>query len=133
MNTPADAPGRKTKPWTFWLGWAMTIIPSLLLLFSASMKLLNPPELAKNFENLGLPPRLATPLGILELSCTLLFLIPKTATMGAILLTGYMGGAILTHLRIGEPWFVQALLAVIFWLALFLREPRLRAILPLRN
>lgn len=119
--------------WTLYLGWLLTIAPAGLLIFSAVMKLLNPPDLAKGFEHLGIPVRLAQPLGILELTCTVLFLIPKTAVLGAVLLTGYMGGAILTHLRIGEGWIVQVLLGVAVWLAIYLRDARLRALLPLRR
>ena len=62
-----------------------------------------------------------------------LFLIPRTAVLGAIVFTGYMGGAIATHVRIGEPWYLQALLPVVVWLGLYLREPRLRTLAPLRN
>ncbi len=66
---------------------------------------------------------LLPPLGTLEICITLLYLIPRTSFLGAILITGYLGGAIFTHLRIGEPWFVQALLGVVAWLGLALRRP----------
>jgi hypothetical protein len=96
------------------------------------MKFLNPPEFAEALEKIGWSGRLMLPLGVVELVSTLLYLFPKTAVLGAILLTGYMGGAIATHVRVGDPFVMQALLPVLLWLGLYLREPRLRAILPLR-
>lgn len=97
------------------------------------MKLIGGPELEKGFAHLGWPMAVAMPLGIVELLCTVLYLIPATAVLGAILLTGYLGGAIATHVRIGEPFLVQLLLGVIFWLGLYLRDERIRALIPLRS
>jgi hypothetical protein len=82
---------------------------------------------------LGWSDKLAIALGVTEILSTILYLIPQTSVLGAILVTGYMGGAIATHLRIGEPFFVQAGIGVFVWLGLYLREPRLRALLPLRK
>ena len=110
----------------------MSVLPVLLLLFSATMKFMKPAAVVEGFTHLGLPERLALPLGILELTCTVIYLIPRISVLGAILLTGYLGGAILAHLRIGEPVFTQAILGVLVWGGLFLREPRLRALIPLR-
>ena len=73
------------------------------------------------------------PLGILELLCVVVYLVPNTAILGAVLLTGYMGGAILAHLRIGESILFQIALGLVIWLGLYLREPRLRELLPLRK
>jgi len=72
-------------------------------------------------------------LGILELACTIIYAIPRTAVLGAILLTGYLGGAILTHLRIGDPFWNPIIPGVLVWLGLYLRDPRLRALAPLRK
>ena len=72
-------------------------------------------------------------LGILEIACTIIYAIPQTAVLGAILLTGYMGGAIATHVRVGEGVIPHIIIGVLVWLGLFLREPRLRAILPWRT
>jgi hypothetical protein len=83
--------------------------------------------------HLGLPASLIVPLGVIELSCIIIYLIPMTAVLGAILFTGYLGGAILTHLRIGEPVYMQIGLGVLIWLGLWLRDPRLRALLPIRR
>lgn len=126
----SNAPDSKAQ---FWAGWALSVLPSLLLLGSASMKLKGGEELAKTFEHIGWPVDVGFPLGLVELTCTLLFLIPQTAVLGAILLTGYMGGAIATHVRLGEPFHVQLALGVVVWAGLFLRDTRLRALLPLRR
>jgi hypothetical protein len=76
---------------------------------------------------------LATPLGILELTCTVLYLIPQTAVLGAILLTGYLGGAIATHVRLGEGIIMHVVIGIVFWLGIYLRDSRLRALIPLRS
>jgi hypothetical protein len=83
--------------------------------------------------HLGLPPSLVTPLAILELSCVAIYLVPPTSVLGAILLTGYLGGAICTHLRVGDPFVVQIVLGLFVWLGLYLREDRLRTLIPLRT
>lgn len=102
-----------------------------MFLVSASMKFLRPPGLAKGFEHLGWPVNLALGLGILELACTAIYAIPRTAILGAILLTGYLGGAIATHVRVGDPYFTQIILGVLVWAGLYLRDARLRALIPL--
>src|SRR5262249_47671342 len=116
-----------------WTGRVMSALPILGFAFSASMKFSHSPELAKGFEHLQLPPSFATGLGILELSCTLIYAIPRTVVLGAILLTGYLGGAILTHLRVGDPFYTHIILGVLVWGGLFLRDPRLRALIPLKS
>ncbi len=122
-----------------WTGWIMSILPCLLLLFSAVMKLATPlmdekmrAPMAEGFAHMGLPISLAFGLGLLELSCTVIYLIPRTTVLGAILLTGYLGGAILCHLRVGDPYYTQFLLGVVLWGGLYLRDPRLRALIPFR-
>jgi sorbitol-specific phosphotransferase system component IIC len=117
----------------YWTGWVVTVLPSLLLVFSAIMKFVGPPEVKEGFTKAGWNTNLLVPLGITELVCTVLYLVPQTSTLGAVLLTGYMGGAICHHLRLGEPIVVQVVFGMVIWLGLFLREPRLRAILPLRS
>jgi hypothetical protein len=127
----------KTRPVSkgaLWAGRVLSALPVLLLLFSAAMKFARPPEVMKGFAEMGYPERLAVPLGVVELTCTLLYVLPPTAVLGAVLLTGYLGGATATHLRIGQQQFVMpALLGVVAWLGLFLREPRLRALIPVRR
>jgi hypothetical protein len=82
---------------------------------------------------LGLPESMLTPLSILELACAVVYLIPATSVLGAILLTGYIGGAICTHWRVGDPFFIQAALGILVWLGIYLREERLKALLPVRR
>ena len=116
-----------------WISYIMSILPALLFIMSAVMKLVKPPEVVKGFAELGIPEHLALPLGIIELTCTVIYLIPRTSVLGAILLTGYLGGAILTHLRVGQPFIMPFVVGVVVWGALYLREPRLRALIPLRR
>ena len=124
------APASKKMLWT---GRILSTLPVLALLMSGIMKLMKPPELVEGFAKLGWPDNLALGLGIVELTCTIIYVIPRTAVLGAILLTGYFGGAIATHVRIGEPFIVQFLLGVMLWLGLYLRDARLRALIPLRD
>src|SRR5689334_192212 len=86
-------------------------------------------EMVQGFEHMGIPISLRWPIFGLMLISVVFYIIPQTAILGAILLTGYMGGAILTHLRIGEPVYMQTAIGVLAWLGIWLREPRLRAIL----
>ena len=111
-------------------GWIMTILPSLPFAFSGVMKLAHPPALDEGFIHLQSPVAWAFKLGVLELACLTVYLIPRTAVMGAILLTGYLGGAMLTHLRIGEQAVTHVIFGVILWGGLWLRDPRLRALIP---
>jgi hypothetical protein len=114
-----------------WIGHILSILPCLLLMFSAVMKLVQPPGTPEGFAHLGVPLTQATGLGILEIACTVIYLIPRTSVLGVILLTGYLGGATAIHLRVGDPFIMQPLLGVLLWGGLFLRDPRLRALIPI--
>jgi hypothetical protein len=116
-----------------WAGLIMSMLPVLMLLMSAAMKFMKPAPVVEGFAHLGFPEHLALGLGILELACTIVYLIPQTSVLGAILVTGYLGGATVTHLRVGDPFFMPVILGVLVWGGLFLREPRLRALIPLRR
>ena len=118
---------------TMWAGRAISVLASLVFLMSAVMKLVGGPALEQGMAHLGIPFSLAVPLAILEISCVVVYLVPATAVLGAILLTGYMGGAICTHLRVGDPFYVQIALGVLVWLGLYLREGRLKGLVPLRT
>jgi hypothetical protein len=125
------APASKAMLWT---GWILSILPSLLLLLSGTMKLVKSPTAVEGFEHLGYPEQLLLVLGIVEVGCTLVYLIPRTAVLGAILVTGYLGGAIATHARVLERQFVVPLvLGVLVWGGLYLRDARVRALIPLRR
>lgn len=116
-----------------WIGRVISLLVSLMFLFSASFKFIDGPQVTEGFAHLGLPERMMLPLGILELSCVVIYLIPATSIIGAILLTGYLGGAICTHCRVGDPFYVQILLGILVWLGLYLREDRLKPLMPLRR
>ena len=116
-----------------WTGWVISVLASLLFLFSAFMKFKGGPELDEGMAHLGLPMSLVVPLAILELTCVVVYLIPPTAVLGAVLLTGYLGGAICTHLRVGDPFIVHIILGGFIWLGIYLREDRLHRLLPIRR
>lgn len=127
--TQTQAP---TNPWPRRIGIVLTVLPTLMLLMSAGMKFSNNPEVLENFKRLGFGEHVIVPLGIVELVSTILYAVPATAVLGAILVTGYLGGAVCTHLRVDEPFLTPVILGVIAWAGLYLRDPRLRALLPLR-
>jgi hypothetical protein len=122
-----------TRTRLMWGGRAISALLGLLLMMSAVMKLMGGTEVVEGFARMGLPASLRVPLGILELFCVVLYLIPVTSVTGAILLTGYIGGAIVTHLRLGEPVYMQIALGFIIWLGLYLREPRLTELIPVKS
>lgn len=116
-----------------WIGRVISGLASLVFLMSAFMKLKGGEALVKGMAHLGVPDAMVGPLAILELSCVALYLIPATSVLGAILLAGYLGGAICTHWRVGDSFVTQIALGVAVWLGLWLREARLKALLPLRT
>ena len=121
----------------FSAGNVISAVPVLFLLFDGAIKLFNIAPVVQASAQLGLPVSLAPTIGILELVCTVAYAIPRTSVLGAILLTGFLGGAIATHLRIGDPLFTHTLFPVyiglLVWGGLFLRESRLHALIPLRS
>jgi DoxX-like family len=122
--------GSKT---TLWAGRIISALPVLGLTMSAVMKFGSSAQLSEGFKHLGWPESLAIALGITELASAILYAIPQTAVLGAILVTGYLGGAIATHVRIEEGFVPPVVLGVLVWLGLWLRDARLRALLPLRK
>jgi len=120
-----------------WAGRVISALPVLFLLFDGVIKLMKIEPVVQSFAQLGYPVGLAAGIGILELACVVVYVIPRTSILGAILLTGYLGGAIATHVRIGSPYFTHTFfpiyVALLVWGGLFLREDRLRALVPLRS
>ena len=116
-----------------WAGRIISALPVLLLLFSGVMKLMKPAAVLEGLAQLGYPESLALGIGILELVCTAVYVIPRTSLLGAILLTGFLGGATATHVRVGDPFFMPIVVGVLVWAGLFLRDDRLRALIPLRS
>ncbi len=120
-----------------WAGRVMTGVGMLFLLMDGVMKLLKPAPVRESFARLGYPDGEIIGIGILLLVCTILYAIPLTSVLGAILLTGYLGGAVATHVRVGDPIFSHALfptyIAILLWGGLYLREARLHALVPFRK
>jgi len=117
-----------------WAGRIISALPALLLLFSGVMKLLKPAPVLQGFAHYGYPESLIVVIGILEIACTLVYVIPRTSYVGAILMTAYLGGATASNVRVGDPsYFATVILGVLVWAGLYLRDARLRALLPLRR
>jgi hypothetical protein len=118
-------------------GRIISALPALFLLMDGVMKLAQPAAVVDTTVNLGYSKSVILPLGIVLLVCTILYIIPQTAVLGAILLTGYLGGAVATNARIGAPLFTHILfptyLGVLLWGGLFFRDERVRALIPLRR
>jgi hypothetical protein len=131
VNETVDAapPGRSILRLSYLLSW----LPAALMLVSGSMKLVRSPQVLEQMSShFGWPGSVLFAVGLAEMGCTVLYLVPRTSVLGAVLLTGYLGGAVATHVRIGEPFFAPIAFGVVFWLGLWLREPRLKELLPWR-
>lgn len=110
-----------------WTGRLMSWIPALFLLFDGVIKLIPIDPVVQSFNELGYSPTLARPIGLMELVCTLLYLIPRTSVAGAILLTGFLGGATATKLRMEDPWFLFSVaIGLLLWIGIFIQNQRLR-------
>ena len=115
------------------IGWVLTALPVLFLLFDVALKLANAAPVLETMPQLGYAPEIARSIGILELLCLLLYLAPRVQVLGAVVLTGYLGGAVATHVRVGNPLFSHVLfpvyIAALLWAGLYLRDARVRALL----
>jgi hypothetical protein len=119
---------------TLWTSRIMSAVPVLLTLFGSVMKLIKAASVVEGFTSHGLAESFVLPIGILELFCVVVYLIPQTSVLGAILMTGLLGGATITNLRAGDPTFpIPVVLGMMVWGGLFLRDVRLRALIPLRR
>ena len=117
-----------------WASYIISAIPVLMMASSAVAKFVKPASVVQGFAQFGFPESYISRIGVLELICVAVYLIPRTSVLGAILVTGYLGGATVTHLRVGDPAFVGPVIAGIFvWGGLFFREPRVRALIPFRS
>src|SRR5882762_9802486 len=117
---------------SLWAGRIISTVVVLFLLFDAVAKLMKIAPVLQAFTQLGFSTSLAVPIGAVLLVCTILYMIPPTSILGAILLTAYLGGATVTHLRAGQPFYFPIIFGVLLWGGLYLREPRLRSLIPLR-
>jgi hypothetical protein len=120
-----------------WTGRVLSILAILFLLFDGIMKLVRPLPVTQAMTQLGFPQNLSVPIGVILLICTALYALPATSVLGSILLTGYLGGAVVSQMRIGASLFGSTLFpiyfAVLLWTGIYLREPRLRTLIPVRT
>ena len=119
-----------------WTGYALTGLFTLFMLFDVGLKLIGHPMVEKTMAELGFPSGLGFPIGVIEGLCLVLYLVPRTAVLGAVLFTGVFGGAIATHLRHADPLFSHVLfgvyLGLAMWGGIWLRDATLRAVFPVR-
>lgn len=126
----AEASVSKT---TVWISYVLSVLPCLLLFLSASFKFMQPAGFDEGIAHLGWDGKLIAYIGVLEITVAVLYLIPKTSVFGAILIAAYMGGAVATHVRVGDPFWVQILIIASVWGGLYLRDPRIRQLIPFRS
>src|SRR5579863_5287968 len=118
---------------SLWTGRILSGLAVLLFVFGATFCLLKPAVAQQGFVHYGYRDGALLPITVVELVCALVYAIPRTSVLGAILLTGYLGGATATHVRVGEPFFLPIIVGIVVWLGIFLREGRLQALIPLRS
>lgn len=141
--TNVDSPALAT-PWVeapskgaLWAGRVLSGLGVAFMAMDATMKILRLPVAVEGTTVLGWPASVVQPLGVVQAVCLVAYLVPRTAVLGAVLWTGYLGGAVATHVRIGSPLFSHVLfpiyVALFFWGGLWLRDPKVRALLPIRR
>lgn len=129
------APAGTSKA-ALWTGRVLSILSILFLLFDAFGKFAKPVQVIDAFTRLGLPITTSFTIGVLLAACTILYAIPQTAIFGAVLLTGYLGGAVAIHLRAGSTTFEMlfpVIIGIVVWAGLYLRDRGLRQLIPLRR
>src|SRR5690606_3424331 len=135
-ETSGPSPSRRRISAAGIVGWILTLLLGALLAMGAVMNLSGSQQALDGLLQYGYPESAMKPIGWLLLAVLVLYLIPQTAFLGAILLTGYLGGAVATHVRAADPIAIiltPAIVGVVVWIALYLREPRLRALAPFRR
>jgi hypothetical protein len=117
-----------------WTGRVVSAIPVLMMgVMGAVMLIAYPDKITEGMTKYGYPANVGRPLTVVQIVCVVLYAIPQTSTLGAILLTGWLGGAVATHVRAGEPFWFAVIMGLIVWLGLYLRDARVRALTPLRR
>ena len=124
------APVSKTM---LWAGRILSALPVLLFVFTGMFGLLNPAAAMQGFAHYGYLDGAMLRITVVEIACAIVYAIPRTSILGAILMTGYLGGATATHVRVGEPFFLPVIVGIVVWAGLFCRDARVRALLPLRS
>ncbi len=136
IRTASPASATAAAPPRRWPGRVLSGIPAAFLVFDAAIKLVHPAFVTEASVRIGVPPELSVGLGVLLAACLALYLIPRTAPLGAVLLTGYLGGAVLTHLRVGDPLISHTLFPIyvgaLLWGGLYLRDDRVRRLVAAR-
>jgi len=130
---PSSSPTAPASNTMLWAGRILSALPVLLLVVTGLFSLLKPANVAQGFTHYGYPGGSLQGIVIVEILCAIVYAIPRTSVLGAILLTGYLGGATATHVRVGEPFFMPIIVGVVIWAGLFLRDERMRALIPLRS
>jgi hypothetical protein len=128
--------GTQTAPaWTrLWVGRVISALMIVLMLIDAGIKILKLPAAVEGTVRLGYPASTVLTIGVIALVCVLLYGIPRTSILGAILLTGYFGGATATQVRVQDAWYIfPPVLGVLIWVGLYLRDDRLRTLIPLHS
>ena len=129
--------GRPESKARLWAGRGLLAVPVLFLVFDSVIKLMRITPVLDSFNELGYPESMSLAIGILESACLIVLLVPRTSILGAILMTGYLGGAVATHVRVGSPLLSHVLfpvyVAILIWAAVLIREDRLRGLVPMRS
>lgn len=122
------------KHWVVWVGRAVSLWPVYVLTRSATWKLTAEPWYVSEWQRIGYDEALLTTIGIIQVACLVLYIVPQTSVLGTVMLTGYLGGAIASYARMGEPSpiLVPLSTSLTAWLGLYLREPRFWFLLPIR-
>jgi len=128
-----DTQAISTSKGSLWTGRVISTLIILFLAFDGVGKVMRVAQVRQAFVQLGFAESSIIPIGVLLLVCTLLYAIPQTSVLGAILLAAYLGGATVTHVHAGQPFYFPIVFGLLAWLGLYLREPRLRALVPLRS
>ncbi|MHB8637185.1 MAG: DoxX family protein [Fimbriimonadaceae bacterium] len=133
-QTGASAtPARTASKTGHRLGIVITVLFAIFMAMDVAMHLANPPQVVEATQKLGFPASLAFTFGVVQLVCLILYVVPRTAILGAILEAAYLGGATAAQIRVGGPFFFSVAMGVLAWSGLYLRDERLRMMIPLRN
>jgi hypothetical protein len=130
QSAPQSGPVSKKS---LWAGRILSTLAVLLFAFTAAFSVFKPDMARQGFAHYGYPEGAMLRIVIAEIVCAILYAIPRTSVFGAILLTAYLGGATSTHVRAGEPFFLPVIVGIVVWLGLYLRDPGVRALVPLRS
>ena len=137
ISAPVKGVAHRSAKTTATVGYVCTGLAALFLALDTLLKILRLGPAVEGTMSLGYPADSVLWIGVIELVCLVLYLIPRTSVLGALLMTGYLGGAVATHVRISSPWLTHTLfpiyVALLLWGGLYLREKRLRALVPLRH